>query len=251
MTFPHLRQYLELGALLGSIYIVQNFDAVFIITSGGLGTANLPYIDLPDLLHRPRLRPGLRRRRRRRHRHDHHRDLRAAHRVDAVPGGDPMSAITDAPPAPATPQPSDVRRRARSRRQRARCSAVAGLGGRHALRHAGAVDGADLVPLRDRRGDQPAVALRAADAGGLQELLRASEPVAVAAELADRQRPVDRPGAAAGLPGRVRPVDPAGAEVDRRAVLLPLDQDAAGRRRPAADLPVRAGRRTCWTTSGC
>ena len=43
MTFPHLRQYLELGGLLGSIYIVQNFDAVFTITSGGLGTANLPY----------------------------------------------------------------------------------------------------------------------------------------------------------------------------------------------------------------
>ena len=43
MTFPHLRQYLELGALLGSIYIVQNFDAVFTITSGSLGTANLPY----------------------------------------------------------------------------------------------------------------------------------------------------------------------------------------------------------------
>ncbi len=43
MTFPHLRQYLELSVLLGSIYIVQNFDAVFTITSGGLGTANLPY----------------------------------------------------------------------------------------------------------------------------------------------------------------------------------------------------------------
>jgi sorbitol/mannitol transport system permease protein len=43
MTLPHLRQYLELGALLGSIYVVQNFDAVFVITSGGLGTANLPY----------------------------------------------------------------------------------------------------------------------------------------------------------------------------------------------------------------
>jgi len=43
MTFPHLRQYLELGGLLGSIYIVQNFDAVFTITSGGLGSANLPY----------------------------------------------------------------------------------------------------------------------------------------------------------------------------------------------------------------
>ncbi|MFI0236878.1 carbohydrate ABC transporter permease [Streptomyces sp. NPDC016845] len=43
MTLPHLRRYLELGALLGSIYIVQNFDAVFTLTSGGLGTANLPY----------------------------------------------------------------------------------------------------------------------------------------------------------------------------------------------------------------
>ncbi|MGY1693202.1 carbohydrate ABC transporter permease [Geodermatophilus sp. SYSU D01105] len=43
LTFPHLRRYLELGALLGAIYIVQVFDAVFVITSGGLGTANLPY----------------------------------------------------------------------------------------------------------------------------------------------------------------------------------------------------------------
>jgi sorbitol/mannitol transport system permease protein len=44
MTFPHLRQYMELASLLGAIYIVQTFDAVFVITSGGLGTANLPYI---------------------------------------------------------------------------------------------------------------------------------------------------------------------------------------------------------------
>jgi sorbitol/mannitol transport system permease protein len=44
MTFPHLRRYLELGALLGAIYVVQTFDAVFVITSGGLGTANLPFI---------------------------------------------------------------------------------------------------------------------------------------------------------------------------------------------------------------
>jgi sorbitol/mannitol transport system permease protein len=43
ITLPHLQRYLELGALLGSIYVVQNFDAVFTITSGGLGTANLPY----------------------------------------------------------------------------------------------------------------------------------------------------------------------------------------------------------------
>ncbi|MBD8728125.1 ABC transporter permease subunit [Frigoribacterium sp. CFBP 13707] len=43
MTLPHMQRYLELAALLGSIYIVQNFDAVFTITAGGLGTANLPY----------------------------------------------------------------------------------------------------------------------------------------------------------------------------------------------------------------
>lgn len=43
ITMPHLRKYLELGGLLGAIYIVQTFDSVFVITSGGLGTANLPY----------------------------------------------------------------------------------------------------------------------------------------------------------------------------------------------------------------
>jgi sorbitol/mannitol transport system permease protein len=43
LTFPHLRRYLELGALLGSIYVVQNFDHVFTLTAGALGTANLPY----------------------------------------------------------------------------------------------------------------------------------------------------------------------------------------------------------------
>jgi sorbitol/mannitol transport system permease protein len=45
MTLPHLRQYLELGVVLGSIYIVQAFDAIFMITSGGPGqeTTTLPY----------------------------------------------------------------------------------------------------------------------------------------------------------------------------------------------------------------
>jgi sorbitol/mannitol transport system permease protein len=43
MTFPHLRQYMELASLLGAIFVLQTFDAVFVITSGGLGTANLPY----------------------------------------------------------------------------------------------------------------------------------------------------------------------------------------------------------------
>ena len=45
ITLPFLRQYLELGTLLGSIYVVQTFDAIFTITQGGPGTAttNLPY----------------------------------------------------------------------------------------------------------------------------------------------------------------------------------------------------------------
>ena len=45
ITFPHLRQYIELGLLLGSIYLVQTFDAIFSITRGGPGTATttLPY----------------------------------------------------------------------------------------------------------------------------------------------------------------------------------------------------------------
>jgi sorbitol/mannitol transport system permease protein len=45
LTLPHLRQYLELGTLLGSVYIVQTFDHIFTITQGGPGSAttNLPY----------------------------------------------------------------------------------------------------------------------------------------------------------------------------------------------------------------
>ncbi|MCX4862022.1 carbohydrate ABC transporter permease [Streptomyces canus] len=45
ITLPHLRQYIELGVLLGTIYVVQTFDAVFTITQGGPGsqTTNLPY----------------------------------------------------------------------------------------------------------------------------------------------------------------------------------------------------------------
>ncbi|GAA3620121.1 sugar ABC transporter permease [Marihabitans asiaticum] len=43
MTLPHLRRYIELAGLLGAIFVVQNFDHVFTITGGGLGTANLPY----------------------------------------------------------------------------------------------------------------------------------------------------------------------------------------------------------------
>jgi sorbitol/mannitol transport system permease protein len=47
ITFPHLRRYIELGLMLGSIYIVQAFGEIFILTGGGGGsgtaTTNLPF----------------------------------------------------------------------------------------------------------------------------------------------------------------------------------------------------------------
>jgi sorbitol/mannitol transport system permease protein len=45
LTIPHLRPYIELGILLGSIYLVNVFDAVRLMTNGGPGTAttNLPF----------------------------------------------------------------------------------------------------------------------------------------------------------------------------------------------------------------
>ncbi|MGP3534306.1 carbohydrate ABC transporter permease [Microbacterium sp. RD1] len=44
MTLPHLRRYLELAALLCSLFVVQSYDAVSTITAGSLGTANMPYV---------------------------------------------------------------------------------------------------------------------------------------------------------------------------------------------------------------
>ena len=45
ITLPHMRQYIELSSLLGSIYVLQTFDAIYTITQGGPGSAttNLPY----------------------------------------------------------------------------------------------------------------------------------------------------------------------------------------------------------------
>jgi sorbitol/mannitol transport system permease protein len=43
ITLPHLRQYLELAVLLGSIYIIQAFDAIYTITRGVSNTTNLPF----------------------------------------------------------------------------------------------------------------------------------------------------------------------------------------------------------------
>ena len=45
LTLPHLRPYIELGILLGSIYLVNVFNAVRLMTNGGPGTSttNLPF----------------------------------------------------------------------------------------------------------------------------------------------------------------------------------------------------------------
>ncbi|WP_236796821.1 carbohydrate ABC transporter permease [Amycolatopsis sp. GM8] len=45
ITLPHLSRYIQLSVLLGAIYIVNSFDAIFLMTQGGPGTAstNLPY----------------------------------------------------------------------------------------------------------------------------------------------------------------------------------------------------------------
>ncbi len=45
VTLPHLRRYIELGLLLGSIYVVNTFDTIYMMTQGGPGTSttNLPF----------------------------------------------------------------------------------------------------------------------------------------------------------------------------------------------------------------
>ena len=46
IVLPHLNRFIQLGALLGSIYIVQEFDSIYMTTQGGPGTAstNLPFL---------------------------------------------------------------------------------------------------------------------------------------------------------------------------------------------------------------
>ncbi|MDT5093054.1 MAG: polyol transport system permease protein [Mycobacterium sp.] len=45
LTLPHLRRFIELGVVLGAIYLVNTFDAIFMMTQGGPGIAssNLPF----------------------------------------------------------------------------------------------------------------------------------------------------------------------------------------------------------------
>jgi sorbitol/mannitol transport system permease protein len=45
LTLPHLRRFIELGVVLGAVYLVNTFDAIFMMTQGGPGvaSANLPF----------------------------------------------------------------------------------------------------------------------------------------------------------------------------------------------------------------
>ena len=46
ITLPLVRPFIELGALLGSLFVVQTFDSIFMLTFGGPGedTTNIPFL---------------------------------------------------------------------------------------------------------------------------------------------------------------------------------------------------------------
>jgi sorbitol/mannitol transport system permease protein len=46
IVLPHLNRFIQLGSLLGSVYIVQEFDSIYMTTQGGPGTSstNLPFL---------------------------------------------------------------------------------------------------------------------------------------------------------------------------------------------------------------
>jgi sorbitol/mannitol transport system permease protein len=43
LTLGHLRPYMELGILLGTIYLIQVYDHIAVMTGGGPGSTNVPY----------------------------------------------------------------------------------------------------------------------------------------------------------------------------------------------------------------
>jgi sorbitol/mannitol transport system permease protein len=45
ITIPHLRRFIELGIVLGTIYLINTFDTIYMMTQGGPGIAssNLPF----------------------------------------------------------------------------------------------------------------------------------------------------------------------------------------------------------------
>lgn len=43
ITLPQLRPYIELSVLLGSIYLIQTFDQILVLTAGAVGSKNVPF----------------------------------------------------------------------------------------------------------------------------------------------------------------------------------------------------------------
>jgi sorbitol/mannitol transport system permease protein len=43
LTLSHLRPYMELGILLGTIYLIQVYDQIAVMTGGGPGSTNVPF----------------------------------------------------------------------------------------------------------------------------------------------------------------------------------------------------------------
>jgi sorbitol/mannitol transport system permease protein len=45
ITIPHLQRFIELGIVLGTIYLINTFDSIYMMTQGGPGIAssNLPF----------------------------------------------------------------------------------------------------------------------------------------------------------------------------------------------------------------
>ncbi len=251
MTLPHLRQYIELAGLLGVDLRRPELRRRLHDHLGWPGHGQPAVLHLPDLLHRPRLRPGLGRRRRRRDRHDHHRDLRAAHGLQPVQEEADDATTTAVQAAEQPGHGPQVRRPTRSHRDRRSLLSGARLGRRLPLLRTRALDDPHLLPQRVRRRDQPALVLRAADPRRLPRRSSDAGPLAAAHQLADGQHRLHAPRAAAGLPRGVRPVDPAGA-ASGPTCCSSSSPPRSCRSSPGCCRSTCSRRRSaCSTTSGC
>ena len=94
LTLPHLRPYMELGTLLGTIYLIQVFDQVAVMTGGGPDSTNIPYFVYQRSIgggwEFGKASAYSHRRRRRLDRRRHHRPARAV--ASAARGGDRLMA---------------------------------------------------------------------------------------------------------------------------------------------------------------
>src|SRR5262249_54346713 len=245
LTLPHLRPYIELGILLGSIYLVNTFDAVRLMTNGGPGTSttNLPFylyqqvnsafdvggaaatgvvtVVLTIIVAPFALRMFAR----------GVRVEEAWNERAGRAGGSGGSSLRDSTAAGSGQAPAMV---GACRLDRAR------VGGGDRVLPPGAVDGDHSVQAGGRRRDLAAqVHLQPHAVGVPPGLLRHG---AVPDPLGDRHGRLHPPGAGARGPRRLRPVGLSRKTLARRPGLLHLHQDAADRGRdrpPLRDRPAR------------